>query len=61
MKYEYQKVKTCPMCGNQDIKYGTMEVESNSIYYHATCNKCKQEYKEYYALEFSANVTVQRV
>ena len=38
----------CPKCNSEDIKWDSIVVGDNVIYYPATCYKCGCEFKEYF-------------
>jgi len=42
----------CPKCKSEDIDYGTLEVEGESVVYPFSCNNCEFEGQEYYNLVF---------
>ena len=53
IKGKYQEEGKCGSCGSEDIEYGDLEAEDNSIFYEITCNKCDKSGKEYYGTEYS--------
>lgn len=50
----------CPICGSEEITYGAIEVEGNSIYYPAECDKCHATWQEYYDLTFSGHYNIDK-
>lgn len=42
----------CPKCNKDDLDYGSLEIEDDSIYYPYTCNDCGLKGREWYNLYF---------
>ena len=49
-----QKVEMgrCAKCGSDDVNYGNMEPDGESLYYEMDCNQCGAWMHEWYKLEF---------
>lgn len=45
----------CRVCGSNDIDYGEMNVDGESVGYDWTCQQCNSEGKEWYSLAFYSN------
>jgi len=46
----------CPTCGSYNIDYESLEIDSgDSVYYPAICEKCGQEFREYYDMTFNTH------
>jgi len=43
----------CPDCSGENLKYGMMYPEGESIYYEFTCEICGCTGKEYYDVDYS--------
>lgn len=43
----------CPCCWSEDLEYEDSEMESESMYYKWTCEKCWVQWEEWYDLTFS--------
>lgn len=54
---KYKKIEegVCPVCGDDDLDYGAIEVEGNMIYYPWTCNACGTTGEEWYELHFTGH------
>lgn len=57
---EHQEQGICPICGSDSISYEAMEVEDDSVYYPAMCDKCHATWKEYYDLTFSGHYEIEK-
>ena len=42
----------CGKCGSEDIEYGAMEPDGESIYYESECNSCGAFMHEWYLLKY---------
>lgn len=51
MEY-HTKYERCPVCGSDNIIYGSMEVQDNSVYFEITCQECEFQGKEWHHLVF---------
>lgn len=45
----------CPKCGSENLNYGSVEIESESLMYPYDCEDCKFEGQEWYNIEFSTH------
>lgn len=43
----------CPECGEIDLEYGDIKLESESLSYPFTCPECNHKGHEVYSIEFS--------
>ena len=43
----------CGKCGSEDLEYGSMEVDHESVYYEMECNDCGAWMHEWYDLTYS--------
>lgn len=46
----------CPYCGSDDVEYGSMEMDCGSLSYEMHCNKCGEDSKEWYSVEYSETI-----
>lgn len=42
----------CPVCGSDNLNYGTIEFEADQCYFPRTCEKCKACWEEWYSMEY---------
>ena len=47
---------TCPVCGAEDLDYGVLEIQDESVGYPWECNGCGATGTEWYALEFDGHI-----
>ena len=47
---------TCPVCGSENIEYGSLEVCDAGVYYEVHCLDCNADYQEHYDLSFAGHV-----
>ena len=54
------KENVCPICGSNNIEYGSMElgVFGDELYYPAECKDCKATFEEYYKLTFDGHENI---
>jgi DNA-directed RNA polymerase subunit RPC12/RpoP len=45
----------CTKCGSENLEYGVLEPEDNSVLYPYECLDCGHEGKEYYTLEYDTS------
>lgn len=45
----------CRVCGSNDIDYGDMDIDGDSVAYDWTCEECNSDGIEYYSLTFVSN------
>lgn len=45
----------CPVCGEQDLDYGAIELEGEMAYFPWTCNQCKAQGEEWYSMDFAGH------
>jgi len=45
----------CPKCGSDNLEYGPVEPEDESIYYPYTCQNCDFDGNEYYDVNFTGH------
>ena len=59
-KFKINNPGYCPLCGTDDLQYGTATPDGEDLYYPWTCNdkKCKASGKEYYHLDFCSHLSV---
>jgi predicted RNA-binding Zn-ribbon protein involved in translation (DUF1610 family) len=43
----------CPKCGHEELEYGDLEPEDESIFYEVSCPECGFSGKEYYKTEYT--------
>lgn len=46
----------CPICGSDNIEYGSLEVCDAGVYYSVRCEDCQASFQEHYNLEFAGHV-----
>lgn len=46
----------CPVCGSEELSYGSIDVAYNNVSYPWTCENCGSKGKEYYSLTFEEHV-----
>jgi hypothetical protein len=46
----------CPVCESDNLQYGTLELQDESVYYPWDCNSCDASGKEYNKLLFDEHV-----
>ena len=42
----------CPKCNSDDLKYDSLEIVDDSLYYPYTCRQCEFDGREWYNLHF---------
>ena len=42
----------CPHCKEQDLEYGSIQLEGENAYFPYKCNNCGLEGEEWYSMEF---------
>lgn len=51
---KYAKSGQCPVCGENDIEYGTYDIEGYDVNVDCYCEVCGAKFTEYYQLDFMA-------
>lgn len=46
----------CPYCNSENINYGDTTLDAESLAYNCTCNDCKQDFQEWYVLEYCETI-----
>lgn len=61
MNFKKNEQGACPICGKENLEYGSIEPDDTGIYYPWECKnkKCKATGKEYYSIEFDSHGQVQ--
>lgn len=54
-KYKQNEQGVCPVCGYDNLDWGSMELEGNYLYYEWVCTRCQTEGKEWYKLVFDGH------
>ena len=49
------KMGVCANCKEQDLEYGTIQLEGESAYFPYKCNNCGLEGEEWYSMEFTGH------
>lgn len=52
IKRKFNKQETCPLCGSDNLDYGTLKLYDNYVSYPVTCRDCKCSFEEDYRLEY---------
>lgn len=54
------KEGVCPVCNEEDLDYGTLQLSSNMAYYPWDCLSCNSSGQEWYNMEFTGqNVKIE--
>lgn len=48
----------CPVCGIEDLNYGTLEVDDIGVIYPWNCNECGAVGEETYELDFTGHYSI---
>ena len=46
----------CPYCKDNDVEYGSFEIDGEEAYYEMVCNNCGKESKEWYILKYDETI-----
>lgn len=55
------KAGICPVCGSEELSYGSIDASYNNVSYPWTCENCGSKGKEYYSLTFEEHVVDEEV
>lgn len=47
----------CPVCGSEDLEWGSTEISGTDLGYEFTCNDCGSEGTEWYELTYIETAT----
>lgn len=61
MNYNIKKAGICPVCGSEELRYGSINVEDSSVFYPWFCESCCSNGKEYYSLTFEEHVVDKKI
>lgn len=54
-KYKCIEEGVCPVCGETQLEYDTIQLEDDMIYYPWTCEHCGTSGEEWYKLSFAGH------
>lgn len=47
-----QRQGICPICGSENLTYGTIDVTDMGVFYPTFCEDCGADFEEHYDLSF---------
>lgn len=56
MMIKTKEAGTCPYCNSENINYGDTTLDAESLAYNCICNDCKQDFQEWYVLEYCETI-----
>ena len=55
VKIECNELGMCPYCNSEELEYGEMKLECNSLWYEVRCEKCGRHFVEMNEISFVGN------